>query len=173
MDVNGGNKKLLLTSEIIYDLNLVGDWIYFLKDFGDKKIHHSYDIYKIKKDGTNLTKVTNKVNEEARYMLVVDDWIYFDDWNNDNYTRTLKRIDLDGSNETMINNEQSLWAFCVEGNNLYFASTYNQKPYIWTDLNGSKERNPLLPKLLLLIRLLHITEWFIMHTSHQGLSIIL
>ena len=143
MDVNGGNKKLLLTSEIIYDLNLVGDWIYFLKDFGDKKIHHSYAIYKIKKDGTNLTKVTNKVNEEARYMLVVDDWIYFDDWNNDNYTRTLKRIDLDGSNETMINNEQSLWAFCVEGNNLYFASTYNQKPFIWTDLNGSKERNPL------------------------------
>ena len=119
MDANGGNKKLLLTSDIIYGLNLVGDWIYFLKDFGDKKIHHSYAIYKIKKDGTNLTKVTNKVNEEARYMLVVDDWIYFDDWNNDNHTRTLKRIDLDGSNETMINNEQSLWAFCVEGNNLY------------------------------------------------------
>ena len=147
MDANGGNKKLLLTSEIIYGLNLVGDWIYFLKDFGDKNFHQSYAIYKIKKDGTNLTKVTNKVNEEARYMLVVDDWIYFDDWNNDNHTRTLKRINLDGSNETMISNENSAWSFCVEGNNLYFACTYNQKPYVWTDLNGSKEINPLLPKL--------------------------
>jgi len=105
MDANGGNKKLLLTSEIIYGLNLVGDWIYFLKDFGDKNFHQSYAIYKIKKDGTNLTKITNKANEEARYMLVVDDWIYFDDWNNDNHTRTLKRINLDGSNETMISND--------------------------------------------------------------------
>ena len=66
---------------------------------------------------------------------------------NDNHTRTLKRINLDGSNETMISNENSAWSFCVEGNNLYFACTYNQKPYVWTDLNGSKEINPLLPKL--------------------------
>jgi len=145
MDANGNNKKLLLTSEIIYGLNLVGDWIYFLKDFGDKQFHQSYAIYRIKKNGTNLEKVTNKLKEEARYMLVVDNWIYFDDWNDND--RVLKRIDLDGKNEIKISNEASPWSFCVEGNNLYFASTYNNRPYVWTDLNGSKEINPLLPKL--------------------------
>lgn len=87
-NLNGSNKELISNDKDTTYLNVNDGWIYYAlrKD--------NYDLYKIKIDGTERTKL---LDGQCRNINIIENWIFFVDENKDMY-----RIDTDGSNKTII-----------------------------------------------------------------------
>lgn len=105
MKSDGSNKTKLITV-YAFNLNIKGDWLYYI-NCTDRK------IYRVKTDGSNNQQISNitALND----MIIVGDWIYFVD-----YSGFLMKINLDGSYY------DSLWGvpryFVVSGNTVYFTN---------------------------------------------------
>jgi hypothetical protein len=84
-----GRMKLTVSNGAVggTDLNVQGDWIYFINPLQNRT------IYKIKNDGTSLTKL-NDVS--TTFINVLGDWIYYIDF----YDGKLHKIKIDGSGYT-------------------------------------------------------------------------
>jgi hypothetical protein len=78
-------------------INVVGDWIYFAY------IH----IYKIKTDGSNLTKIT-KVADSYTDITVLGDWIYFIKKASSNDYGKIYKVRTDGSSLTLLSSEKAI-----------------------------------------------------------------
>jgi Putative cell wall-binding domain len=131
--------------------NVIGDWIYYfgdgfckMKTDGTEKTKISnlvgtgtvygdwlYSapesrIYKVKLDGTGFMKITD---DNAWYMNVEGDWIYYTDYSGTDYYRALYKIRTDGTEKTLVNSEMSYclnvqdgWIYymnCNDGRKLY------------------------------------------------------
>ncbi|MGD8188928.1 DUF5050 domain-containing protein [Brevibacillus ginsengisoli] len=90
--------KALITSKSIYNLIVVGDWIYYLGDAPDKKFHQAYSLYKIKIDGSKNTLVS-KIADLTRFFYISDGWAYFSNWSDN---EKLYKIKLDGTSLTKV-----------------------------------------------------------------------
>ena len=86
-----------------------GDWIYYRNDYGY--------IYKIKTDGSNLTKI---IDNESSYINVVGDWIFY---RNNSDSGSIYKIKTDGSNRTKINDDYSNFINVV-GDWIYYTNGY-------------------------------------------------
>lgn len=93
INVDGTNNVLLNGDKYknghISSINISGGYIYYGIINSDYNECVDEGIYKIKLDGTDKVKLTNS---EARYLCVVEDWIYFDGGN------SLSKIKIDGTN---------------------------------------------------------------------------
>lgn len=70
-----GTNKVLMVKGSIYNINVVGDWVYYVKNIDDKHddlvvYHH---LYKIKLDGTEKKKIVDHVFDS----YVVNNKIYY------------------------------------------------------------------------------------------------
>lgn len=81
------NSDNVVTGEIVYEDN---EWIYF-KDECDK-----YKLYKIRKDGTEKTKV---IDTDVYVQIIKEGWIYYLD------SSKLYKIKTDGTNKVQMVNE--------------------------------------------------------------------
>ncbi|OLN31749.1 Basic protein [Desulfosporosinus metallidurans] len=63
-----GTGKTKLNSDQSYDINVVGDWIYY------SNVSDNMYLYKIRTDGTGETKLNN---DKSQSISVVGDWIYY------------------------------------------------------------------------------------------------
>ena len=116
-----GNSKTKLTTANAMDLNIKGNWLYYIDS--DSK------IYKIMTDGTNKRIVANTT--ALNQMIIVGDVIYY----NDVYTG-MSAVNLDGSFHN------SFWGaarnFVVYGNTAYF-NYMGDNDSIWASgTNNSK-----------------------------------
>jgi predicted small secreted protein len=66
-----GRKKV--TSDSVYDMNVVGDWIYYIKDFS-REDERGGCIYKIRTDGTGRAKISS---DFCHSLNVAGGWIYY------------------------------------------------------------------------------------------------
>ena len=77
---DGTNKTLLLhedfTIEGFYSVNTVGNYIYYSVWGVDLGISPNFGLYRIKTDGTDKTKLSDI---PARFINIVDGYVYFDD----------------------------------------------------------------------------------------------
>lgn len=78
------------------------EWIYF----GNPD--DNYKIYRMKTDGTDLTKITDAVYEGIKTL---DEWIYYIDTNNKYTPAKLARIRWDGENKEILS-EEDISTFC-------------------------------------------------------------
>lgn len=85
---NDGSNKVKLCDDKIFNINVLGDWIYYT-NLNERK----YNIYKIKKDGTKRTKINN---EKSSYVNVIGNWIFYYNSN------VLYRINTDGEDKKEI-----------------------------------------------------------------------
>ena len=108
-NIDGANSKELLPDSAM-NINVKGDWIYFIYSVVNE--NEKCPIYKIKTDGTCLTKVSDN---SAIEICVVGDWIYYmsakividepaDDENTwasewSSYSDGYFRVKIDGTNE--------------------------------------------------------------------------
>ena len=99
VDLDGQSKKKLLTGKLINDINVDGDWIYF---------NYNQKLYKMKIDGTELTKLSN---DNPRYINVNGDWIYYSDFST---KQNLVRIKKDGSSREEMNQIKSWYISIVD-----------------------------------------------------------
>lgn len=90
-DLNGKNRVRINSIKTLF-MNINNGWIYFT-NFNDNG-----RLYKIKTDGTGLTKLNNS---DSGQFSVVGDWIYYS--NSDDKDSNFYRVKKDGTGESLVN----------------------------------------------------------------------
>ena len=106
---NGTTTKITDDLSLFPGLNQAGYWIYYQGTEG---------ICKINVDGTRKTILDSTAN--ARYLIYANGWLYYND---NNAGRVIKRMQTDGTEKQIINNEASYDIF-VKGDWIYYRN-YN------------------------------------------------
>ncbi len=136
-------------------LNVVGDWIYYKIEVAQSPEHGN--LYRIKTDGTNEQRL-NDDNWKCKYLIVVNDWIYFSRYygetESDNTKLEICRMKTNGSSlQVLIDN--SNWLFWVADEWIYYVSEDQNGMYAIykMKLNGNDKQlllddlsNPVVPK---------------------------
>lgn len=99
---NNNNKSSL-------DINF-NEWVYF----GNPD--DNYKIYRMKTDGTGLTKITDAVFQGIRSL---DNWIYYIDTNSKYNPAKLARIKWDGTDKEILSEEEIL-SFCTSEDYIFY-----------------------------------------------------
>nr|WP_280921784.1 DUF5050 domain-containing protein [Paenibacillus sediminis] len=86
VSVDGKTKKRL-TSESVNDINIFGDWIYYINQT-------DYSIYKIKTDGSMRKKITG--TKAGELLVTQDGWMYF------SASETIYRMKTDGTSKSQV-----------------------------------------------------------------------
>jgi hypothetical protein len=104
-----GTSKQKLTDEYAYQLNIIGDWIYF---------YSQNFIYKIRTDGSNKYVAMNiSLDISGNWTYGIDDFTY-----------RLKRTRIDGSNQSELDKD-TVKTFRIFGGWIYFISGSDNKLY--------------------------------------------
>lgn len=116
-----GSDFHVLSSDIPCYINIVGDWIYYIKN---QKSYHNYrgEIYRIKKDGTNRKRLINSVSKD---MIVVNDWIFFINVEDGNRIYKCKK---DGSHITKVI-DKKCYDLQYEDGCIYYVSETDPKKF--------------------------------------------
>ena len=138
MEYDGKNKIKLSDHQSITSVRIMGEWIYY--DY-----EKNYGICRMKKDGSEMIKLVgrNALNEPVDYHIiaVVDHFIYYREcrYNNNNKIESdaVKRMDLDGKNQSVILSGEYESVF-VDGNQIYYSPKYSGGLYR-CDLNGNNK----------------------------------
>ncbi|GMQ56140.1 hypothetical protein AN1V17_05330 [Vallitalea sediminicola] len=103
------NTKSADLESTISDINF-NEWLYF----GNPD--DNYKIYRMKTDGTGLTKIA-----DARFDGIsnLENWIYFIDTNEKYTPAKLARINWDGTGKEMLS-EEDVNAFCTSEDNIFY-----------------------------------------------------
>jgi hypothetical protein len=104
-----GSGEVKLNSDVSFNINVVGDWIYYVNV-------QPGNIFKIRTDGTGKTKLNSN---ESRNIYVVGDWIYYQD--DQSY---LCKSRTDGTGETKLGETEGPSFFNVVGDWIYYIVPY-------------------------------------------------
>ena len=102
-----GTKRSLVCDDEVSDMIVVGDWIYY------SNISDGFCLYKIKVDGSEKTKLNSDFSSNIN---IVDDVIYYSDYDLHN----ICKINIDGSNKTIINDVDSCFMINVDNDWIYY-----------------------------------------------------
>lgn len=120
MDLDGSNEHAIIEGEKLYNINLVGDYIYYQTQEGYPS--------KVKLDGTENTMISNEV---AYSMNVTDDGIFYFNYykvDDTNAGVAVYRMDLDGSNVTQLAKLDTYSEMlCEFGDWLFFSDSNNEE----------------------------------------------
>jgi len=122
-DGTGGTR---LDFNFIFELNIVGDWIYY------QNFHDEDKIYKMRTDGSEVTRLNN---DKSYFINVVGDWIFYSNWSD---AKKLYKIRTDGSGKTKLNDDGT-YDLIVIGDWIYYANDGLYK--IRTDGSGKTKLN--------------------------------
>lgn len=118
--LNGDNRTKINNTESTR-INVIEDWIYYCKveeeaieEFGDNFYSPFGEIYKIKTDGTQETKISDA---KASFLNVVGNWIYYSDVNDG---VNLYKMRIDGNEATKIV-DGNCYYVNVTKENIYFS----------------------------------------------------
>ncbi|WP_417204691.1 DUF5050 domain-containing protein [Acetoanaerobium sticklandii] len=124
-----GSEKSRITPEDIkdpYSLNVVGDWLYFIENKSTSSLGGSswisstdQKMYKIKTDGSELTKLSN---DDIREIVVTDKEIFF---NNISDNNRIYKMDLNGFNSTSISDGKTM-ELVLYNNDIYYVDFSDQ-----------------------------------------------
>jgi hypothetical protein len=135
-----GTDRTIIADIYSYNINVVGDWIYYV---GESVNRWTEGIFRIRTDGTDWAQLSR---EDAEFMTVVGDWIYYSNrlFRSDG---SILKMRTDGTEKTLITNEPG-WDINVVDDWVYFVSHDDSFIYkIRTDgtdktkLNNVESRN--------------------------------
>lgn len=116
-----GTAKTKICDDEPYNINIVGDWIYYTNTSG---------IYKISTGGTGRTNLTS---ENARQLSVLGEWIFYVNGSDNNY---LYKIKTDGTSKTRLNAEFTS-NINISGNWIYYINTQDTYSINRVSIDGS------------------------------------
>lgn len=93
MKTNGTGKVKLSDAKSVYDINVVGDWIYYI----DYESTLDISICKMKTDGTDTVKLLSA--NDLCFLNVVGDWIYYTSKDE------LYKMKIDGTGKAKLSND--------------------------------------------------------------------
>jgi Flp pilus assembly protein TadD len=95
-----GTERSRLNDDYSGDLNVEGDWIYYLSSrYSPEENRHYNDLTKMRTDGTQRTPM----GEDGFWLNVADGWIYYSNESDDG---KLYKIRTDGTDKTKLNDER-------------------------------------------------------------------
>jgi uncharacterized protein YegP (UPF0339 family) len=142
---NDGNNKIKVLDETAFEgelteLNINNDWLYFLNHPNEDS---SWILYKVKIDGTQITKL---MDLDVRFApgfedpVVLGDWLYLTNYDDDN---KLYRIKIDGTIKEKLSDEK-LTKYEVDKDGIYFENEHDSSIYLYkVSLDGSVKSKPL------------------------------
>lgn len=108
-DDKSNKVKIIDTDGIPYDINIVGDWIYYIDQTiythtsvgGYTDSYYYFTLYRVKTDGTNNMKLSD---DDATQMMVIGDSIYYSVSSHDKHNSKLGiyKMNLDGTNKNQL-----------------------------------------------------------------------
>ncbi len=129
MRSDGSDKETLLPDHVL-NLNVVGEWIYFVNMSDNDK------LYKVKIDGTQKTKLTDFGVDKIH---VVGDWIYYQ---KGFFESAIYKIKTDGTQNTRITADKCSY-INVEGDWIYYTAGSDFYAYrIKTDGTQKSQLHP-------------------------------
>jgi len=91
---DGSERTQVTSGSKIYNLNVVGDWIYYSTD-------NTCDLYKVRTDGSEKTIIFSEPGCDC--INVAGDWIYYiGEENTDEYRRGIYKVRADGTDKTLL-----------------------------------------------------------------------
>lgn len=129
-----GTGKTQLNNERTQNINVVGEWVYYISN--DNDFEEKY-LYKIKTNGSNKMKLNNDVTGN---ITVMGDWIYY--INNSDDDRIYK-IRTDGTNRTKICGDAAFLMTIVD-DWIYYSNISDDNGYLYkikTDGTGKLKLN--------------------------------
>ncbi|WDV47462.1 DUF5050 domain-containing protein [Clostridiaceae bacterium M8S5] len=115
MDLNGANSQVLLYC-VADEIDVDNEWIYFRRKDSD------YNLYKMKKDGSGLTKL---VNDHVQDIFYYKNWIYYKNLSDD---RLLYKIRINGNERTIMSGKR-MYKYCIEDNFIYYIDNIDNNLY--------------------------------------------
>ncbi|UZQ49140.1 DUF5050 domain-containing protein [Clostridium kluyveri] len=114
--------------EYVYNINAVGDWVYYSTSTG---------IYKIKTDGSSKTKI---FDHSCNTMIVIGDIIYFTATFVDEVAnRSFFKMNTDGSGITLINPSEFIQNLNILGDWAYYVNCSDNNRIYKIKLDGSSK----------------------------------
>lgn len=127
---DGSNPENLL-NEPVQEAKISGEWIYYINLDNSAP----FRIWKARLDGSDKTLLTG--DYYTNDITVLDDWIYF--INTSYGTRKLYRVRIDGSNLTLLS-ENEIETYKIYNGCIYSNSSLEQTGYIYKmNLDGSNK----------------------------------
>lgn len=125
-----GIKRTTIIDDICWELNVVGDWIYYSND-SDKNYPGSLYRYKIDSDEIQ------RINSEATWDInVVGDWVYYISVDYATQTTCLVKCKTDGSERTVLCGE-TCWNTNVYGDYIFYTNEFQGNTLWRMNLDGS------------------------------------
>ena len=110
MRADGTEKSDVLSVTGAQSLNVIGEWVYFINGSDNLR------PYKVKTDGTGLTKLCDDSAEE---LIATKDWIYYNDISN----AKIRRMKTDGSSNTIIADNAYYCSFNYLNHTIYYSDS--------------------------------------------------
>ena len=149
---DGSNKVIFSVGDIdAYSIIIKNEWIYYLTAENDG------NIYKIKTDGTDKTKIF--CDKKASNFQIVGDWIYF----SNDQDKKLYKMKTDGTNQQTLYDEP-IFSFFVWKDIVYFTvETKDIGPKLFCmDADGKNIKDMKMPN----VYDMHCNGSFLLYTSY-------
>lgn len=112
---DGSEKTKLTNHRAINQINVVGDWIYYMR------FSEPAGLYKVKTDGTESTLLMQQMGMAELATVVKEDWIYGNF--SEGGSLRLYKIKTDGTEKTILGGENAVTAINVVGDWIYYISS--------------------------------------------------
>ena len=106
-----GSGRTRLNGDLAAYLNVVGDWLYYVKEAEEIEEH---GVYKVRTDGSGRTRLSEDL---AAYLNVVGDWLYYVKLEDDECG--IYKVRTDGSDRTRLSEDAAIYLNVV-GDWLYY-----------------------------------------------------
>lgn len=107
-----GSNKTKLSDDFPYDINVIGDWLYYASE------DH---IYKMHTDGSDKTQLLEI--SWVRFLNVVGDWMYFTHHYGDGFK--MLKMRTDGSNLTVVCNDEANYINVID-DWIYYSNSHDK-----------------------------------------------
>lgn len=113
-----GSEKVKLPYLTLGQMNIAGDWAYFTGGSSFGYYPDNKSIYKMKADGSGLTTLISYDN--ASYLTVSGDWIYYVSVPYSEHSGSIVRVKLDGTGKTYFPGDEAAYYLNVIGDWIYY-----------------------------------------------------
>jgi hypothetical protein len=113
-----GTERAVLSPEAVIDINIVGDWIYYVNEKAE-----TYYIYRIRKDGTNRQLI---LNENCAFVNVSGGYIYYINYDDNN---KIYRMQTNRRGKKALSDDYAEWMNVSDGYIYYRNASDNNYLY--------------------------------------------
>lgn len=142
-----GSEKTVLAEDFPVAIQVLDDWIYYVRMGTSSEDPDAYGIFRIKTDGSSRSRIGEDM---AVAMTVADDWIFYKRVRMIDGTQKvdLLRCRLDGSDEKVISKE-FFFDFQISGDRIIYNATVDNGTILYSMAIDGSDPNQLIEDVIM------------------------